>query len=48
MIRKFVDRLEEEYGTLIWRHYCKLKYARTQKDFWDAIKALAKIIDAIL
>lgn len=48
MIRKYVERLEREYGDLIWRHFCKIRYARNQKDFWDGCKGLAKIIDAII
>jgi len=44
MIRKFVNLLEHD-GDELWRHYCKIRAANNQKDFWDAIKAIVSIID---
>ncbi len=48
MIRKFINKLESEHGELIWRHYCKMRFARNSKDFWDGLKGIASILDKIL
>jgi len=48
MIRRFINRLEQECGMEVWRHYCKLRTAKTPKDFWDSLKALSLIVDKLL
>jgi hypothetical protein len=44
MIRKFIILLERD-GEEIWRHYCKIRRAKNQKEFFDALKGIAKIVD---
>lgn len=45
MIKAFIRKLEEDAGMEIWRHFCKIRSAKTYKDFWDGIKGIAGIID---
>jgi hypothetical protein len=47
MIRDFVCKLEE-YSDEIWRHFCKIRNAKTKKELFDGLKGIAKIIDSIL
>ncbi len=44
MIRSFIYKLEEDADEL-WRHFCKLRRAKNQKEMLDALKGIAKIVD---
>jgi len=48
MIRDFICKLEEKFGTEIWRHYCKIRNAKTKKELFDGLKGIAKILDELL
>jgi len=47
MVRDFIRKLEE-YDDELWRHFCKIRSAKTKKELMDGIKGIARIIDKVL